>query len=76
LVVTIEISHDQGRSTADKPFDAHRLSGLYGERTILLIKWLATLIAAVAKAVVLQLFKRKLLPQISALVEKVYGGRK
>lgn len=49
---------------------------LYDERTIFLIKWLATFVAAVAIAVVLQLFRKKLLSQISTLVERVYGGRK
>ena len=46
------------------------------ERTNFLIKWLAIIVAVIAIAVVFQLLRKRLLPQISALIEKVYGKRK
>lgn len=49
---------------------------LIEERTSFLIKWLAILVAVGAIAVVFQLLRKRLLPQISALIEKVYGKRK
>ena len=49
---------------------------LIEERTSFLIKWLAILVAVIAIAVLFQLLRKRLLPRISALIERVYGKRK